>query len=754
MTIPEKIDTIIEQRKLKLPLVRSMKEKMEEIRHNVDMLDKAVHDGGINGQNLDIKDALRCINTKSFHESYKKVMEELIKLEQRLSREQIHISFVGRARQGKSLIMQSISGLSGDIIPSSDGSHCTGAKSSVSNQDFGEVSAIVTFYNSDEYLEIVKKYLDKIFGENVLVVNTVSDILRLSVDELCSKIDLEDVKKQPLFMQLKKYIEHNAEITSLLNTQKTVSSNEIEEYVAQYSSKDHTVKYYNYLGVKDVNIMCKFPYDQCGKIALVDTIGLGDFALDIHDKMIDTVSKDSDVIVLVSRPDSKGPKLEPEDIDIVNDISHKMTPEYTKQMLFWILNKVTDDKGNNVEGIEIVYDQINEMPQIQVADILKINCKDKDDVEQNMLRPILDRLSEGLSIADKRIFKMAEDQLQNLYQQYHDIANQARRATAVSVDQDLRREFGDAINNTIKKMTNSVRNLYLETPYGETRRDSCEQLKQAAEEKLYNILKREPSKEKVIELLNNGTINQHNAYERLTDEMRLSIINDFLGLNDVLRELVVDMKSHVIHCLADQDQGRLGGVISADPDDVDQWLDDLTAYLQCMDQHNNYTLILDAIRKLREFDLRMESFLIYRVRDNLDPIDITLATSQVEITGALNEKERLADDIIYFLHRNLEEVYKNIKEDIEPLYNYPNSALWAVVKDFYDRIVYASSQSSVNVQRAWRYLYEDAIPEVWSEGYSDYQRKKGVSEMWNKLIENIQKYDHENYFNLKKQEVL
>jgi len=168
-------------------------------------------------------------------------------------------------------------------------------------------------------------------------------------------------------------------------------------------------------------------------------------------------------------------------------------------------------------------------------------------------------------------------------------------------------------------------------------------------------------------------------------------------------------------------------------------------YLLCLCSHLE-------LEQLLKFDLRMESFLIYRVRGNLDTIDISLSEQPPEIRGSLAEKDIIASDIVSWLEHNLETVYKNIKEDFKTLYNYPNTALWAVVKDFYDRIVYAS-KGDFTVERAWEYFYEDNISFIWKDKYGEYQAKKSVSQYWDELINEIRKYDNKKQFCFMSKEV-
>ncbi|OUQ62058.1 hypothetical protein B5E53_18340 [Eubacterium sp. An11] len=750
MNIPKQIDEIVLHRQEKLPQIQQMIERLENVNNVIQKLEKVCQDASFEkpqiyeslfNQCSEIAENLRLINTKSFRQRYEKVQETLNQLYNRFSRKQIHISFVGRAGQGKSLVMQKISGLSGDIIPSSNGSDCTGTKSIITNQDTTGVHAEIIFYSKNEYKDIVNKYIQEIFENGIYEINSVEEISVLKQYSLETKVE-SNAQKQSLFLQLNKYIEHSDVVLPLLGTTQTIPAEEIESYVAQYSHLDKSHKYYKYLGVKVANIKCQFPFSQCGKIVLVDTIGLGDTALDIREKMLSTVSEDSDAIVMMTRPDPQRPSIVQYDIDIVNDIGAKMSSDYTNKMLFWIINQVSEGEGKNIDGISEFLSRLKRMRDFPVADYLVVDCNDKNAVERDLLIPILEKLPNNLPQMDEMLLKQAEGQLIELYWEYHEISSKVNKAFNASIDQDVKREFDLVIKKTYEKMTNNVREAYVNEPYGKLRAENCKEFEAAAKEKMRNILINIPTKQTILEFLDNGSINQHNAYERLTDKMRILIIDDFLELNKTLEKLVTQMKQCIVNILANENSGRLKYIIVSNPENADMWLKEFIEFTQ---NYPRYKPITDAIKKLSAFNMSMESFLIYRVRAQLDEIDLSLQAQGPVLQGSLAEKSTLADDIHFWLEHYLEIVYQKIQTELATLYAYPNSTLWAVIKDFYDRIVY-SQNKDIDAKTAWRYLYENSIPQIWREDYKNYQAQKGIAEDWNTLIEEIHKYDNKNLY--------
>ena len=226
------------------------------------------------------------ISSSQFYFAYNEYSKSLRNLKNRFSRNELHISFVGQAGQGKSKIMQKISGLQGEIIPSSDGSDCTGAKSVITNDpSANEVYAQVEFFKENEIVDIVNTYISTVFNGSVSSVGNLDEIARLPISELEGKLPSNSTDLQMKF-------EHLGEFRDKLGQKITVQKNEIESYVAQYKNSAPATKYYKYLGVKEANIKCKFNYEDAGKIVLVDTIGLGATSIGVQQEMEETIEND------------------------------------------------------------------------------------------------------------------------------------------------------------------------------------------------------------------------------------------------------------------------------------------------------------------------------------------------------------------------------------------------------------------------------------------------------------------------------
>lgn len=140
-------------------------------------------------------------------------------------------------------------------------------------------------------------------------------------------------------------------------------------------------------------------------------------------------------------------------------------------------------------------------------------------------------------------------------------------------------------------------------------------------------------------MLNDGTMDAHDVLKALAERIRIQTINDFLDLNPTLHDLVLDMKRRVVHLLAAEDIGRLGFVVE-ETDDPEQWLD---AMLDKLEDNSDAQRIYAALKALRVFDLRMENFLIYKVRSCLNPIDWSMR-AKVPVIKELEDNPLAPDD--------------------------------------------------------------------------------------------------------------
>ncbi len=754
--ISEQIDEIITKRKVQLKYIESAREAADavlenmyifkdfqnEIRDNLETF--PVIEGG-----FDVAGSIESIPTEEFFNLHKDYVSELERFIKRLNRDNLNISFIGRTGQGKSLAMQNISGLDSSVIPSSNRGDCTGAKSIITNSESGPVSAIIQFYQKDEMVDIVNQYLLKL-TDGRRFIKDVSDIPAIKTKELRKtlyKRKNETVKEEDWLDHLCKYVEHYADYIDDLGTTKEVTEEEIEYYIAQYSSMDAEKKYYKYLGVKLANISTPFLNRDAGKIVLVDTVGIGATSLGIEEEMLKAVENDSDAIIFMFRPDNKRGKISDNEISIIRNIAERISPEYTKEMLFWVINRVeTGDSGDNVHQASDVIQTIRQR-NYPIADVFNVNCSSEDEVQNRLLIPVLKQLSSRIQDADKLLLDKLNTKGEHLFQMYSQICQATDRAFASSANEDLKRKFYRKINPTIKKgLLNELRKLYLDD-YNNLRHMPCEELMNAASGKFKNIIKSVPTKEMVMDLLSYGDANQFNAYEACTNIMRMQIIDDFTELNNVLYTIVERMKKQVLHIFTDDDKGKLGLVYPLG-DSSDEWID---GFLNLVEGEKKYPFLSDALRKFQSYTINVQGFLIHEIREQLDPIDISLprpdgSSSVPQISGSMAQPELVAEEIVEWLKTYAEDVHDNVEITLQDVYKTPNRSMFAAIKDLYDRITYTMADNESKIAEEWRYLYEDWMHLIWKDEYQQQSAVKVIADEWNDVVSKLKEINKPEYF--------
>ncbi|MGN0298546.1 MAG: hypothetical protein ACI4C1_05100 [Lachnospiraceae bacterium] len=385
--------------------------------------------------------------------------------------------------------------------------------------------------------------------------------------------------------------------------------------------------------------------------------------------------------------------------------------------------------------------------KLPIAKALDVNCWEQAEVEENLLKPVLLQMSEQLSEIDKLLLDRINHRTEQLYERYEKFVNQLQRVFSGTISQDAKRHFERRINSTYSSWTNQLKNLSKEKYQ---RCDvPCEELKRVLEEKQKNIFKAIPSLDAIIKQLNLGNVTPVEVYVKLTNYLRISIIDDFLTLDMHLHRLVRSMKTEIVHILADEDKGKMGGFIAVNADDPDAWLD---AFIALIQDDVQYEHIKNALQALRDFDLSVKGQLIYLVRRSLVPIDPNLTDQIPNIENVSSLDQRIpAQSILFWLNKYVEDVYRRVHAKCAEFLYIPNTAMFAATKDFHDRVAFSGNNlddESIDVQTEWRYLYEDHLADVWKTEYMQYTVSHGNSKMWNELINEIKELNQKKNFTI------
>ncbi len=482
-SIEAKINSIIAKRQERLPNLKNTLEKIDKMSSElsifknkknefkskiinsniIENLSESEKNGIIDNLNNNITDEKIDSIIQKLKETKRSCNDAIRKFE----KDNICIAIVGGARNGKSRLIQTITGLDDRIVPTSEDGFCTGARSTIENNENFKV--IIEFYTEEELLKkVISQYQNyEEFvkcGSKDINLNSLSD-----VKDLYNRLYKENIVNGRQYLKrlrdyaeqqdsYKKYLgNHNKELNE---TQK----DEISRFVSQIekrieSGNEVTIKHYEFLAVKRVSIYCPFEVTTVRKIVLVDTVGLGETSLGIEDDMLDTIKKEAD-FVLMLRAMSTDPNaiLKDEDFKIYNKIVSAISNIEPSKWCYWVLNR---RNTNYKMGIfeERYYKALIENfessknPHYPAA-ILNINCSNHDEVMNGLINPMLQHISDNLGVLDKDFIYQLNSKIIDVKSVYQDLMCSINTITASNAEIDLlkNREFNKFYDNFVREI--------------------------------------------------------------------------------------------------------------------------------------------------------------------------------------------------------------------------------------------------------------------------------------------------------------
>lgn len=382
--------------------LKTLSATLRQLEKQRDQLLDRVGDPGTTGR-------LKEIDCSTIQRSIDTELAALNSLKSRFSRNTLNIGVVGRARQGKSRLLQSLTGLSTSEIPDGDDQHCTGVRSNVHhNSEVGETYAEVWFHTERSFLdEVIAPYYEQLrLGSRP---RSLQDFADIPLPELPKEL-AEKRQAAAKYDHLCRYHQNLHKYQDALSepSPRRVSKHEIREYVAQ-DTVDRRRIYFNYLAVREVKIVCSFPNVDIGQIALVDMPGLGDTGIGDEERMIKTLGQDIDLVLFVRMPKSTGDFWAKEDVELYDMANSSLIDLPIKEWSFMVLNHISGSSDNrrNCESLAATMSE----KHIDVQDVVIADCADSTEAQSQILDRVLHYLGQRVELLDRQYASACQDRL-------------------------------------------------------------------------------------------------------------------------------------------------------------------------------------------------------------------------------------------------------------------------------------------------------------------------------------------------------
>lgn len=325
-------------------------------------------------------------------------------LQKRFNRDTVNLGVAGATQAGKSTLLQAISGLSENELPTAqDGDPTTAARSILINNPTNV--ATVKFRTKSELVDFVNGFLPKT-SKNV---SDVSDISRLNISSMyCDDAEINDNLAR--LDEIQKILTcHDFE--GLYGTNKDIPFDQITNYVSYCKGKN--VEQCFWPVVKIVEIKCNFNALNKGdiKLSLVDLPGMGERD-EVDSQMVNGLEEEVDNVMLLFKTTAVQPQRDLKTFNAIKN-AQKDIKDKTKFLSFFINVVQIDNKDIQAGQIQSIENRISSNFKRIAGDftIYKTDAfNDKEKVSLDLI-DVLQRLADNLFELDGDLLSAWESSL-------------------------------------------------------------------------------------------------------------------------------------------------------------------------------------------------------------------------------------------------------------------------------------------------------------------------------------------------------
>ena len=344
------VNGIVTQRSAKLPQIEAQLKKLQQIEAKLNNLK-------LFSGNADFESAFAAIPFDKTFARIAQAKRALERAQQRLARTNIRIAVAGKARQGKSQLLQMLTGLGNEQIPTGDTTFCTAARSRIINTP-SNPSATVHFLSESDFLEkkIWPSYLSDPGRNDALGLSPRPGSIQAFLSSPLPELSAENTipSKREFYDALKKTRDDmcaDSTIAAMLGSAPLqVSLSEVAKYVTK--DKDELPNYYHV--VDYVEIHTPFTVGLPDGMEVFDLPGLGEMTANIRETMLNAVKNDADIVLFLRKPVTGGDGWKADDYEAFDMLKEIYRDEgiQPNDWVSLILNLDTRPTNNNEKNVE------------------------------------------------------------------------------------------------------------------------------------------------------------------------------------------------------------------------------------------------------------------------------------------------------------------------------------------------------------------------------------------------------------------
>jgi len=476
MNIQERIAAIVEKRRARLPDVRNLIQQWELMDQDLVALASAVGDLCAHPRTpAEVRQSMAAVSIDGARTGIVQAVELLRLLEARFSRGTINIGVSGRARVGKSTLLQSVSGLSNEQIPTGSGLPVTAVRSRIFHSSAYSRAKLALHTFATFRKEVLEPYHNELGLPGIPVSTT--EFKNYSYPRSENELSQAYRDKHSNVAILRRLREMQQALWSYENDlaggERLIELSQLRQYVAYPTNEEIESAQCarRYLAVRDVRIECAFPYAQVEHVGIVDLPGLGEVASNAEQHHLAGLQNDVDVVLLVKRPVEGMAYWGREDVNTTNLLdSARGLISQRRDFVFILINRGPDDQQLAESMRDDIRRQANDGTNGAHFQVLEADVTDQRVVYEKVLAPVLDHLAERLPCMDQEVLEgthassvMAASGIRTVLGDIETALSASRTASVSTVEElgqrseELRKDLAAAFAELVSDLKHTAR---------------------------------------------------------------------------------------------------------------------------------------------------------------------------------------------------------------------------------------------------------------------------------------------------------
>lgn len=733
-TRQERIAAIL---KMRAPFLQTVVAIQGELQQYTSILRDLEHLRGrlIKSGSNEIATGLADLQFAAIGEHIADTLRELEKPKSRFARQTLNIGVIGRARQGKSRLLQSLSGLSSQVIPTGSAGHCTGTKSLICHSP-DRREAEIFFYDEGTFLtDVLAPYYEKLSlgaPPASLALFGTTPLLPLPSNGIQAR---HHARAGAMYQHLQQYKNSFSLYSQCINQPPLrIPLTQVREYVAQ-DSADGRQPFARYLAVREARIYCDFGHTDVGQIALVDMPGLGDTGVGAEERLIAALGESLDVVLFVIMPQPGGAVLSDVDFDLYDLTYHALDGIPIDRWSFMVLNRTTPPPqdaqaqeqssptgpimGNNQRNCERLSDVIlsgkagSAGRNTRVVNCFIADCSKARDAKELVLEETLQYLVQDIVHLDTRYMSAWQNRLHAIRTSVRTEIEKARQRLSVKQERSQNEKRFDELfqklwDPLLKAADDLV--LTLENQSSQPNRKFVDYFR-----RIFETCRRDtdlPSKEELINIRHreNALLNARN---KALDAMRTHLTYHFIEMDEELRITMDDVKLEVARLFLNK--GGLANLSAGTP--PERFFAQLAQELRPLSPR-----LSRAIAVFDSYELSLRGFFQSRIRQNL--------TRMIpDRVGSLPGDQPVPEQALEQLRSIQEQTVNEVESSLMRFVNEPSQAAFAIVQEFIDQLL-----RSKEAERTWRSFYSAHREKIWASEFEQSAKREALQREWQDLV--------------------